>query len=84
MMASASLPELSTLSVEAGVDVDGGWFRRVLAPIDSFEMSDHALALAVSISQAPAGPLRFIHVRVWDPPVRGCGSRFCTARSYQT
>ena len=53
----------------------GGSFRGALVPVDSFAESINALAMAVLISQNTAGPLRLVHVRMWDPPVRG-GGRF--------
>ena len=54
----------------------GGSFRGALVPVDSFAESINALAMAVLISQNTAGPLRLVHVRMWDSPVRGGGGRF--------
>jgi len=57
-------------------DNSGGTFRRVLVPVDSCELSTNALSLAARIGHATGGPLRLVHVRMWDPPVPRGGERF--------
>lgn len=57
-------------------DNSGGSFRRVLVPVDSFGASTNALSLAARMGQATGGPLRLVHVRIWDPPTPTGGGRF--------
>jgi nucleotide-binding universal stress UspA family protein len=64
----ASTPDSDMLAGDAG-----GSFCRALVPVDSFGESINALALAARIGQSTGGPLRLVHVRMWDPPVRGGG-----------
>jgi nucleotide-binding universal stress UspA family protein len=54
----------------------GGSFRRALVPVDSFAESINALAMAVRIGQTTGGPLRLVHVRMWDPPFPTRGGGF--------
>ena len=54
-------------------DHGGGSFRRILVPVDAFGHSSDALSLATSLSLAEAAMLRIVHVRIFDPPVRGSG-----------
>jgi nucleotide-binding universal stress UspA family protein len=51
----------------------GGPFRRILVPVGADGHSDRAVSLAASICLADSGELRIIHVRVFDPAVRGTG-----------
>ncbi len=53
-----------------------GTFRRVLVPVDTFEMSVNALRLAARTGRAAGGRLRLVHVRVWDPPAPRGGGLF--------
>jgi len=65
----ASTPDSDMLAGDAG-----GSFRRALVPVDSFGESTNALAMAARIGQTTGGPLRLVHVRIWDPPApRGVG-----------
>lgn len=60
-------------------DHSGGTFRRVLVTVDSFGAATNALSLAARMGHATGGPLRLVHVRVWDPPVlspRGGGRSY--------
>ena len=66
----ASTPDSDMLAGDSGDS-----FRRALVPVDWFEESINALAMAARIGQSTGGPLRLVHVRMWDPPVRG-GGRF--------
>jgi nucleotide-binding universal stress UspA family protein len=56
-------------------DNSGASFRRVLVPVDLFGATANALSLAARMGCATGGPLRLVHVLIWDPPVRG-GGRF--------
>ena len=57
-------------------DNSGGTFRRVLVPVDSFGAATNALSLAARMGHATGGPLRLVHVRMWDPPIPRGGGRF--------
>jgi nucleotide-binding universal stress UspA family protein len=64
-----------------GTDMpDGGGdpsFRRILVPVSSPDRSADALATATRICASTVnGVLRLVHVRVYDPPVPRCPSRF--------
>ena len=59
-------------------DDDGGQFRRVLVPIDSYERARNALRLAVRMGRTAAAWLRLVHVRTWGPVgPRGAGRFYC-------
>lgn len=67
-------PGTATPDSDMLADNSGGSFRRVLVPVDSFGASTNALSLAARMGHATGGPLRLVHVRMWDPPVpRGGG-----------
>jgi hypothetical protein len=55
-------------------------FWRILVPVDAFNHSCDALTLATGLCRADAGQLRIVHVRMFDPPVKGTG-RFYTESS---
>jgi len=64
-----------------GADVpdagDGPSFRRIFVPVRSPGGSAEALAAATRIcSSTIDGVLRLVHVRVYDPPMPRCPSRF--------
>jgi nucleotide-binding universal stress UspA family protein len=65
----------STPEGDVFADNWGASFRRVLVPVDFFVTTANALSLAARMGCATGGPLRLVHVRIWDPPVRG-GGRF--------
>ena len=64
-----------------GINATGAWpghggersFQRILVPVDAYGRSDRALTVATSLSLAGAGLLRIVHVRVFDPRVKGAG-----------
>jgi nucleotide-binding universal stress UspA family protein len=63
---------------EPGSDelVSGGGgpsFRRVLVPVRLAADAEDALAVAARVCSSTAGTLRLLHVRIFDPPVRGYG-----------
>jgi len=56
---------------------DGSSFRRIFVPVRSPGESARALAAATRIcSSTINGVLRLVHVRAYEPPVRGCPGRF--------
>ena len=60
-----------------GTDVpdagDGPLFRRIFVPVRSPDESADALAAAARVCSAINGVLRLVHVRIYDPPLRGAG-----------
>ena len=46
---------------------DGGRFRRVLVPIDSYGRATNALGLAVRMGRTASTELSLAHPRVWGP-----------------
>jgi nucleotide-binding universal stress UspA family protein len=64
-----------------GIDATGAWpghggersFQRILVPVDAYGRCDRALSLATSLCLAGTGLLRIVHVRVFDPAVKGAG-----------
>jgi len=60
----------------------GGSFPRILVPVGSHGQADQALALAAQFSAVVGGQLRLVHLRRWDPPLKGTG-RFYTETSEQ-
>ena len=80
-MRQLARPGVSTPDSDMLAGDSGGSFRGALVPVDSFAESINALAMAVLISQNTGGPLRLVHVRMWDPPVRGGGGRFYSETS---
>jgi nucleotide-binding universal stress UspA family protein len=64
-----------------GTDVpdtgNGPSFRRIFVPVRSPDESADALAAATRIcSTTISGVLRIVHVRIYDPPMPRCPSRF--------
>jgi nucleotide-binding universal stress UspA family protein len=51
----------------------GGSLRRIFVPVDTGGRASDALALAAKLSCALDGAVRVVHVRIFDPPVRGSG-----------
>jgi nucleotide-binding universal stress UspA family protein len=71
-------PDLQ-VAVPATDAADGGErsFRRILIPVRSPEESAEALAIAARFCKSTInGVLRLIHIRIYDPPMRGCPGRF--------
>jgi nucleotide-binding universal stress UspA family protein len=62
--------ELVRLGVEPR---PGGSLKRILVPVDANGRAADALALAAKLSCALGGAVRVVHVRIFDPPVRGSG-----------
>jgi nucleotide-binding universal stress UspA family protein len=57
----------------------GSSFQRIFVPVRSLDESAAALAAAARVySSTINGVLRLVHVRVYDPPMPRCPSRFYT------
>jgi nucleotide-binding universal stress UspA family protein len=69
--------ELRAQTPETGTGAGGGGpaARRILVPVRLAADAGPALALAASLCDPASGMLRLVHVRIYDPPVRG-GARF--------
>ncbi len=79
MPPTASLPDSPAMPLTDGGE---GSRRRVLVPVDSVDHCASALALGAWFGCAVGGELRVVHVRAFNPPVRGQG-RFYTESSSQ-
>ena len=51
-------------------------FRRILVPVRSAAEAHQTLAVAACLCGSVDGVLRLVHVRIFDPPARGCVGRF--------
>jgi len=80
-MRAHARPGISTPDSDMLDDEPYGLFRRVLVPVDTFEMSVNALRLAARTGRATGGWLRLVHVRMWDPPVPRGGGTFYSETS---
>jgi len=60
----------------AGSGGGGLPFQRICVPVGPGGQEDKTLAAAASLCAATGGRLRVVHVRMWDPAVRGGGGRF--------
>jgi nucleotide-binding universal stress UspA family protein len=61
------------IRVAGSADHDGSSLRRIFVPVDAAGHAADALALAARLSCALDGAVRVVHVRIFDPPVRGTG-----------
>lgn len=61
---------------QTGAGGGGLPFQRICVPVGPSGPPDRALAAAASFGAATGGRLRVVHVRMWDPAVRGGGTRF--------
>ena len=76
---AVSLPDGAALPGRHG---GGESLQRMLVPVSAPGDSAAALAVAARACTAVDGMLRVVHVRVFDPPMRGCG-RFYPESSAQ-
>jgi nucleotide-binding universal stress UspA family protein len=59
-----------------GLGRGGGSLGRIFVPVDVAGRADAAVAQAARLSCEVGGVLRLVHVRIFDPPVRGSGRFF--------
>jgi nucleotide-binding universal stress UspA family protein len=64
-------PEVAVPDTEAAVSGGGSSFRRVLVPIRRACDAVDTLAVAARVCSSTQGVLRLVHVRIFDPPLRG-------------
>ena len=67
--------ELELAFPDISAQVSGGEpsFRRILVPVRAPGEAAGALAVAARVCSAINGVLRLVHVRIYDPPLRGAG-----------
>jgi nucleotide-binding universal stress UspA family protein len=67
--------ELELAFPDINAQVSGGEpsFRRILVPVRAPGEAAGALAVAARVCSAINGVLRLVHVRIYDPPLRGAG-----------
>ena len=67
--------ELELAFPDINAPVSGGEpsFRRILVPVRAPGEAAEALAVAARVCSAINGVLRLVHVRIYDPPLRGAG-----------
>jgi nucleotide-binding universal stress UspA family protein len=69
----AITPEVAVPDADAIFSGGGSSFRRILVPVRFARDAEDTLAVAASVCRATRGVLRLVHVRIFDPPVRGTG-----------
>jgi nucleotide-binding universal stress UspA family protein len=65
-------PELAIPDTDA-LAGDGASFRRILVPVRFARDAADALAVAARVCSSTNGVLQLVHVRIFDPPMRGTG-----------
>jgi len=75
-MSMTAEPDIAFPDTDALAPGDGPSFRRILVPIRLAAAAAETLAVAASICSSAHGQLALLHVRIYDPPLRG------TARFY--
>jgi nucleotide-binding universal stress UspA family protein len=66
-------PDIAVPDADTPAPGGGSGFRRILVPIRSASHAAETLAVAACVCSATNGLLHLIHVRIYDPPVRGAG-----------
>ena len=66
-------PDIAVPDAGASAPGGGSGFRRILVPIRSASDAAETLAVAAQVCSATNGLLHLVHVRIYDPPVRGAG-----------
>lgn len=79
-MSAPHEPEVAFPGTDVLAAGDGPSIRRVLVPVRSPAEAAEALALAARVCRGINAVLRLVHVRVYDPPMPRCPSRFYPER----
>jgi nucleotide-binding universal stress UspA family protein len=58
---------------EALLAGDGSSFRRIVVPVRLADDAAESIAVAARMCRLANGVLRLVHVRIYDPPMRGTG-----------
>ncbi len=70
-MTMTAEPQISVPGTSALAPGHGPSFRRILVPIRLAADAAETLAVAVRVCCSTNGVLRLVHVRIYDPPLRG-------------
>ncbi len=76
-----SITEIAVPGTDARASGDWSSFRRILVPIRLAADAAETLAVAARICCSTNGVLRLIHVRIYDPPLRGAARFYPQTRS---
>jgi nucleotide-binding universal stress UspA family protein len=66
-------PQVAVPGTDALMSGDGSSFRRILVPIRTARDAVDTLDVAARACSSVKGMLRLVHVRIFDPPMRGAG-----------
>ena len=80
-MAMTAEPQVAVPGTDALAFGDGPSFRRILVPIRLAADAAETLAVAARVCWSTKGMLRLLHVRIYDPPLRGAGRFYPQTRS---
>ena len=72
-MSITDRPDIAVPDADAVAFGDEPSFRRILVPIRLAGDAAETLAVAARICHSANGVLRLLHVRIFDPPLRGAG-----------
>jgi len=75
-----SITEIAVPGTDALAPGCGPSFRRILVPIRLAAEAAETLAVAARICSSANGVLRLLHVRIYDPPLRGAGRFYPQSR----
>jgi nucleotide-binding universal stress UspA family protein len=76
-----SFTEIAIPGTDALASGYGPTFRRILVPIRLAADAAETLAVAARICSSADGVLRLLHVRIYDPPLRGAARFYPQSRS---
>jgi len=81
MMTVTYQPEIAVPDTGTPAPGGGSGFGRILVPIRSASDAAETLAVAARVCSAANGRLYVVHVRIYDPPVRGAGRFYPQTRT---
>jgi nucleotide-binding universal stress UspA family protein len=76
-----AMTEIAVPGTDALAAGEGPSFRRILVPIRHASEAAETLAVAARVCCSTNGVLRLVHVRIFDPPMRGAGRFYPETRS---
>lgn len=80
-MTTTGTPEIAVPGADQLGPGGGRSFRRILVPIRQTSDAVETLAVAARACDTTTGMLRLVHVRIYDPPLRGAGRFYPQTRS---
>ena len=81
LMTIARRPEATVPDAQTPASGGGSGFGRILVPIRSASDAAQTLAVAARLCSTTSGLLHVVHVRIYDPPVRGAGRFYPQTRT---